>query len=104
MKIFFRCCFYIDLRNDTPCLFALSVEFDVEDLRGGRKSDDVTAGLSMAFTVVMEAKLEPPPSAKIVLVLVKEVSGVAVGEFGYGAGDCGFDLSTTVGGWGISSV
>ena len=79
-------------------MFVPSAEFGVEQLTlGGRKSDDVTTGLSTGVTVVMEVMLESPPSAKIVLVLVMEVSRVAVEEFGY-AGDCGFNSSSTVGG------
>jgi len=46
----------------------------------------------------MEVMLESPPRAKIVLVLVTEVSGVAIGEFGYGAGDCGLNWPPNVAG------
>lgn len=77
-------------------MFSPSAELELELVRGGRKRDDATAGLSTGVTVVMEVALESPPAAKIVqvLVLLMEVSAVAAGVFGNGGGDCGRKASS----------
>ena len=92
--------FYVVFAKDIPCVFSPSAELELELVRGGRKSDDATAGLAAGVTVVMEVALESPPAAKTVqvLVLLMEVSAVAAGVFGNGGEDCGRKTSSGAGG------